>query len=365
MKVIQIVSNKFWGGGERYVLDLSQSLREEGCDVEIVARGYNDMAGRFIDDAFTVSVAPLGGIIDFISPHRIAKIINSCKDNRVIIHCHNFKDAITALRARRLTHRAKVGVVITRHLVKEAKTGRLHRWVYRGADHIIFVSRLVMERFLTTNPLIDRDKLSVVHNSVKVDTAVTRIEPEPTSDGLPLKLLFVGRVCRDKGIEVLLDALKLLKDERLTLDVVGTGDDSYVEQLKRMAEDNGLSERVNWLGFHENVHPFIRSADVVVCPSTVREACPLSVLESMAHGRPVITTDNGGQVEYIKSGHNGVLVSPGDSAGLAEAIRGLIASPELRLRLGRNALSDFRETLSYPVFTARMQKIYENALVEP
>ncbi len=364
MKVIQIVSNKFWGGGERYVFDLSRSLREEGCDVEIVARDYNDVAGRFIDDAFMVSVAPLGGIIDFISPHRIAKIINSCKDNRVIIHCHNFKDAITALRARHLTHRVNVGVVVTRHLVKAAKTDRLHRWVYRGANHIIFVSQLALDGFLTTNPPIDCGKLSVVHNSVKINTAVKRIEPEPTSDGLPLKLLFVGRVCRDKGIEVLLDALKLLKDENLTLDVVGTGDDSYVEQLKQIAEDSGISGRVHWLGFHEDVHPFIESADVVVCPSIVREACPLSVLECMAHGKAVIASDNGGQAEFVASGRNGVLVPSGNPEKLAEAIRGLIASPELRQRLGRNALSDFRETLSYPVFIAKMQKIYEDVLIE-
>lgn len=364
MKVIQIVSNKFWGGGERYVFDLSRSLREEGCDVEIVVRGYNGVAERFLDDAFSVSVAPLGGFIDIISPRRIAKIINSSKDNRVIIHCHNFKDAITALRARRLTHRTKVGVVVTRHLVKVAKTDLLHRGVYQGIDRIIFVSGLAMDTFLSSNPPIDRGKLSVVHNSVKVDTAAMRVEPEPTSGGHQLKLLFVGRVCRDKGIEVLLDALKSLKDENLTLDVVGTGDDSYVELLKQKADDNGISERVNWLRFREDVHPFIESADVAVCPSIVREACPLSVLECMAHGKAVIASDNGGQAEFVASGRNGVLVPPGDAEALAEAIRALVASPELRLQLGRYALSDFRETLSYPVFTAKMQKIYGDILGE-
>ncbi len=150
----------------------------------------------------------------------------------------------------------------------------------------------------------------------------------------------------------------------VTRDIVKQGSHSLFNRWICGAVDKVVLERVNWLGFHENVHPFIESVDVIVCPSTVRGSFQLSALESMAHGRPVITTDNGGQVEYIKSGHNGVLVSPGDSAGLAEAIRGLIASPELRLRLGRNALSDFRETLSYPVFTAKMQKIYEDVLME-
>ncbi len=362
MKIIHLIKGSEWGGVARYVLDFCAAMDSSGHEVTLLSGATDSIDDNFRSCGLHVAKAPLKKFGDWRSLSVLSKTIDRGEPS--IIHVHGFLDAFPAVIARLLFGCRKTAIVVTRHIVKPGSHSLFNRWIYGSVDKVVFVSQLAMDTFLSSNPPIDCGKLSVVHNSVKVDTAVKRVEPEPTSDGHRLKLLFVGRVCRDKGIEVLLDALKLLKDENLTLDVVGTGDDSYVEQLKQIAEDSGISGRVHWLGFHEDVHPFIESADVVVCPSIVREACPLSVLECMAHGKAVIASDNGGQAEFVASGRNGVLVPSGDPEGLAEAIRGIIASLELRQRLGLNALSDFRETLSYPVFAAKMQKIYEDVLME-
>lgn len=355
MRIIQLVKGGEWGGVARYILDLSESMRDSGHEVVVVSGAVTSIDCRFLSRGMAIAKAPLKKFGDLRSFSVLSKIVG--REKPVVIHAHSFLDALPAIIMRWLSRNRNVAVIVTRHIVKCGSRSLFNRWIYGNIDRVVFVSQLAMDEFLSTNPPVDRGKLSVVHNSVK------DVPPSPPSFAeSPLKLLFVGRVCPDKGIETLLEAMILLKGENLTLDIVGTGDDGYIRRLACKAEENGIAGSVNWLGFHEDVHPFIERADVCVAPSVCRESFGLSVLESMAHGKPVITTDNGAQPEYMTSGYDGILVSPSDATALADAIKRLLHDPELRRRLGRNASAHFRESLSYPVFAAKMRKMYDEVI---
>ena len=167
MRIIHLVSNKVWGGGEQYVLDLATEFASRGNDVAIVSRNINAVTHRFTDAGLPVTTMALKGDIDIISPIRLARLIG--KEQPVVLHVHNFKDATTALRARTLSRNRNVRIVMTRHLVKAAKRKSL----YNKLDAMIFVSHLAKNEFMSTSPAIDANKITVIHNSIKQLPATT------------------------------------------------------------------------------------------------------------------------------------------------------------------------------------------------
>ena len=169
--VIQLVSNPVWGGGEQYVLDLSRKLIDAGYGVEVVARPAADVVSKFRQARVPVRKLPLRGNIDFISSIALGRIIRKAPAGPVVIHAHNFKTAANAVTARRLSGRADVRVVVTRHLVKPGKTDSYHTDLYREIDRIVFVSALSRDRFLSSSPVVDRSKICVVHNGVEAIAA--------------------------------------------------------------------------------------------------------------------------------------------------------------------------------------------------
>lgn len=108
--------------------------------------------------------------------------------------------------------------------------------------------------------------------------------------------------------------------------------------------------------------PYVAAADFGVLPSTVQEACLLSAQEYMSQGIPVVTTDNGGQREYLHHGENSLLVPPADPTALADAMGRLADDADLRHRLGRQARADFDSTLAYDHFYRAMRSLYQSLI---
>lgn len=139
-----------------------------------------------------------------------------------------------------------------------------------------------------------------------------------------------------KGHRVLLDAAAMLPGVRI--DLAGgnfPGDAEYVTALKARAEQHDLAGRVHFLG-HCAPEDALRRWDIVVSASTSPEAGPLSVLEAMSHGIPVVGTDHGGTSEFLTGGA-GILVEPGNAAELAQALHSLLSDDDLRGRIGQTA----------------------------
>ena len=350
MKIIHLVSNKVWGGGEQYVLDLATEFASRGNDVAIVSRNINAVTHRFTDAGLPVTTMALKGDIDIISPIKLARLIG--KEQPVVLHVHNFKDATTALRARTLSHNRNVRIVMTRHLVKAAKRKSL----YNKLDAMIFVSHLAKNEFMSTSPAIDANKITVIHNSIKQLPATTNNEHNKG-----LTLMFHGRISPEKGIDFLLKAFAqaAIPDARLV--IVGSGNEEYVKELQAIADKAGISSKVTWAGHTSDIHPLIAKADIGVCPSRARESFGLSVVEYMAHGKPVITTNNGAQPEYITDGKDGILIAPDDVGALASAITSL-SDAEQRQAIGKAAKQTFDARLSFPIFIEKIEKVYKTIL---
>lgn len=355
--ILQMSSNKQWGGGEQYIKDLSLRLREDGEDVRIVCRRRCNAISRWQTTGLPLMPLPLRGKIDLWSPWKLSRVI---RQGAVIIHVHNFKDATMAAVARLWSgNKAGVRIIVTRHLVKRGGTHFGHRWLYRQLGRVVFVSELAKRVFLSSLPTIDPAKLTVVSNSIRLqDGEPADVRREfGIAPHVPI-IMYHGRLTADKGVDVLIDALPRLKNRSFFLLLLGDGKASYVKRLRQRLTAYGLDRQVGFAGFRPQVAPYIRQCLFGVTPSVVKESFQLAALEYMSLGKCVITTGHGGQKEYIESGRNGLLVAPGDSGALAEVMDRLLGDEALCRRYGSEAAHDFAAHHDYETFYQQIKENY-------
>jgi glycosyltransferase involved in cell wall biosynthesis len=145
------------------------------------------------------------------------------------------------------------------------------------------------------------------------------------------RVLFAGRIVPPKGVGVLLRAAASVDAEFV---ICGTG--RRLEEMRALAQRLGLEQRVHftgWLSAGELAQE-LANASVVVLPSLWPEPFGLVGIEALAAGRPVIASSTGGIVDWLQDGVSGMLVDPGDAAGLAKALGELLADPERQQRMG-------------------------------
>lgn len=167
---------------------------------------------------------------------------------------------------------------------------------------------------------------------------------------------FVGRLRPEKRVDLILTAAAALLGERkLHLVLVGAGPDEAA--LRDQVRVTGIADAVTFLGFRSDATTLAAGFDVAVLASD-REGAPLTLLEYMALGRPVVTTSVGGIPEIVEDGRQAVLVPPGDAAALADAIGRLLDDPAERIRLGSEAAARQAAQFSFDKMTRRVESLY-------
>jgi len=163
-----------------------------------------------------------------------------------------------------------------------------------------------------------------------------------TCQGSSVRILFVGYIRPEKGIEYLLDAVSQLKTNApWELEIVGPPEfPDYCEKLHRIAAALGIRDRNLWSGYVPNGEPLfdrMRAADLFVLP-TLSEGTPHVLVEARANGLPCISTTVGGVPTTVTDGYDALLVPPKDARALARAIERVIGDAQLRRALIRNGL---------------------------
>ena len=357
MNIYHIISNKVWGGGEQYAFDLCQRLIRDRHHVELFCRPFPNVVLKLHALGVTIHPVALRGMA---SVYRIAHVIG--KEGGGILHVHNFKDAFPACYAASMVGGGRVKVIVTRHLVRKGKTSLPYRWLYKRIDKVIFVSELTKQTFLSTHPAIAEEKLEVVHNSI---ASTTPSEVESIRQSLSISndavlAMYHGRLAQEKGLDVLLEAMHEADVPNLHLVLIGRGEDSYVNTLQQLLTKHSLESKVHFLGFKDEVISYISQADFGVLPSIAPESFSLASMEYMSQGKAVVTTNNGGQVEFVEDGRNGLLVPPSDVQALAHALKVMTVKESYRKALGKQAKEDFISRFSYDKFYQKILSIYQD-----
>jgi len=161
------------------------------------------------------------------------------------------------------------------------------------------------------------------------------------------RMVYVGRIDRQKGIDTAVSALAHLPPQT-TFSVWGTGDGRYVAAMKELAARLGVVDRVRFPGFADaaTIRSVYAHADAVIFPVRWNEPFGLVPLEAMGLGRPVVTTARGGTAEFVRDGENALVFAAEDPAALAACIERLAADADLRARLregGRHTAAQYTE----------------------
>lgn len=355
-RLIHLVSSTFWGGREQYALDICRAFAREGWNVTVLSRDAKAVDTPFQQGGVTVRHMSLGAYSDITSIFRLARMLRRAPTPPAV-HAHNFRDAFVALCARRLSLRGGVRVVLTCHRVKPGRDTPLRRRIMRGLDALVFPSALTRDTFLSTwrgkQPPLAPHKIHVLLNSVYLpDTG-----PDTTPAG-PVTAAYHGRLVRGKGLETLIEALPALRGLRTRVCIAGTGDPDYTDTLKRQATRLQVMDMIDWSVNAPGRESILERAHIGVFPSLMPEAFGLGGAACMALGLPQVCSDNGAQGEYLTDGREALLVPPGDSGALADALRRLATDPALRQTMGHAARERFERQLSWPRFAGALEDIY-------
>ena len=221
----------------------------------------------------------------------------------------------------------------------------------RRCSRVIAISRSV-EDSVVEYLSIPRSNVTVVYNGVNLG----RFLPHLGSADEGLRLIYVGRLIRDKGVQGILAALSQIKNDRITLTIAGDGE--YRSALEQQAELLGISNRVELLGARNDIPHLLAQADVFVHFPVCEEGFGITIIEAMASGLICVCGKSGAIPEIITHKSNGFLVEKGNVSMLASQLNSVIdklGSPELD-NIRTEALKT-AEMFSAERFAQRLDKV--------
>lgn len=226
-------------------------------------------------------------------------------------------------------------------------------WTYKVVNKVFVVSEEAKFSAISKFPQL-RDKIKVQYNPNNIEE-ILNLSKQSISDfnnsSDYIKILGIGRLTPQKGFDILIKAQKILKDKGVRSKLVILGEGPDCRKLEELIKELNLQNDVELLGFKSNPYPYLKNADFFVLSSRY-EGLPTVLIEALALGKPVISTDcPSGPKEIIEHGVSGILVPVEDPMSIAKAINTLINNVDLTKKLIEQAKirsKDFSHKLIMP-----------------
>ena len=359
IRVLQVINSLHAGGAESLLKNfVLQAKKNKKMQMEICVLYSNEIFKKEIKNG-CISIWDLG--LKFKYDLRgIIKLISLIKRGKYsIVHVHLFPANLFGSLASLFLPK-NIKFIFSEHNVYNRRRSFkifkiLDTFIYSRYYKIICVSKQVQVALIEWLPNLQR-KSVVISNAVPVPDL---------SNWSPVKkydVLFVGRLTKAKGVDILIKAINILKEKyqkEIKAAIVGKG---YLEEeLKELVKELGIGKEVEFLGVRRDIERLMKSTQVFVLPSRW-EGLPLTILEAMSSGVGIIATKVGGIPEVIEHEKEGILISPEDSETLAGAIAELLKDRELRVKLGINAYKKVKEKYSIEVYTKNILEFYKSLL---
>jgi glycosyltransferase involved in cell wall biosynthesis len=222
------------------------------------------------------------------------------------------------------------------NLMPGSERDRLFMEYLGKIDLLISPSNYLAERFINSG--VSRDKMRVINNGIDI----TRFGNTKKRRSAKMRFGFAGTIRRHKGVENLLKALFLLKQRgkvKFSLTIAGKGEDLFIDYFKRIIRESGLKDHVRLLGEVDNkdMKRFYENIDVLVVPSIWPENSPVTIMEALASGTPVLASDIGGIPELVQDGTHGYLHKHDDISSLMENMKKMMDSAPDEIEAMRKA----------------------------
>ena len=359
IKVMHVLSDMKIGGAGSWLLNLLGAIDKEKFEIKVVLPRGSMLTDKIKNLGF--EVIAIDGIKDKSYDARAVNLLYYIfrAEKPDIVHTH------ASLSARLAAKRAGARIINTKHCIDSRITG-IRRFAGalindRYSDGIIAVSEAV-KRNIAENGVPD-DKISVIYggiNPVKVlDDREKSLAREKWGIGEEVVVGIVARLTEGKGHKYFIDAAEIISRDNDNVKFFIAGIGPKEEELKELIKQKGLTDKVVFTGFVDEIYEVFNIIDINVI-SSLSEALCLSLIEGMSVGKPSVAADTGGIPEVIKNGYNGFLVPAGDAEGLADAILKLIHDPGLRKAMGDRGREIMEKSFTAEIMAEKIEELYES-----
>jgi len=381
IKILRIIARLNIGGPAMHVVLLTAGLDGKRFASLLVSGRENPGEGSLLDYALAHDVHPIvvpEMVGDFhLGPRELKAVLALYRlmrhERPDIVHTHTAKAGFVGRLAARC---ARVPVVVhTFHghvlhgyygSLKSHLLRRMERVLARGTDRIIAVSDQV-KRELVAYGVAASEQIQVVPLGLELELfwraarSPGAFRRELGLDGEARLVGIVGRLFPIKNHRLFLEAAARVARQDARARFVIVGDGVLRPQLERYTHELGLGERVIFTGWRRDL-PRIYADLSVLAVTSDNEGTPVSAIEAMAAGCPVVATRVGGLPDLIRHEETGSLVPPGDAPAVATAILRLLRDPETARRLGRTAQTMVRERFAVQRLIGDMERLYLDLL---
>jgi glycosyltransferase involved in cell wall biosynthesis len=324
-------STKFWGGGEKLLLDHALAFREKGYKVSLACHADGELSQRAKADSFEI-IDFEAKSLSFLNPLKLGKLFRHFKyaqiDTVIFTTSHDAKPASIAANLARIKR-----IVYLRGLAVPIKNTPINRWLIQsGCTHVVANSRATKNMITKNMPTI-ANKVDVIYHGIKIPTNPAPKLPQITNQNNGIIIGNAGRLTKQKGQHLLIDVALLLIRQKVnfTIYIAGTGE--LLHDLSVEIEKHKLQKHIILLNFVDDIHRFMQSIDVFVLTSAW-EGFGFVLAEAMANQKPVIAFDVSSNPEIIVHEHTGILVPLNNPIKMADAIISLANNAGYTEKLG-------------------------------
>lgn len=363
--VLLLNSVLHFGGAENVVAELVRGLNRDKFDVSIAhLKPRGRLGDALADEGYDViSLAPenrrSAGYLGFLRLRRFVK------DHRVdLIHSNDPHAMMDGALCRIL--RPGLRLVNTFHFGNYPRPDRrqhlMEKYLSRVPDRLVAVGEAQRSTLLESYGL-RADRIQVVRNGVSDVRARANGElQQRIRQGKPVVIGCVGALIEQKGIHDLLEAAALLKAQAVDFRLVIAGDGHLRSQLESHADQLGLKDEVEFLGWIDDAPTRVLPWIDIFVQTSLWEAMPMVVLEAMSCGLPIVATTVGENPLVIDDTVNGYLVPPHGIGQIVERLRVLVTSDSLRSQLGDRARQDWEQRYTAAQMCRRYEELYSSLL---
>lgn len=362
MHIMEIISASDVNGAVMHCVMLCHELAARGHAVTLVCRP----GAWFIPQLEKVGVSILPSDLDRWPPREVLRVAALARQKNIsVIHTH-----MSRAHAFGILLRLKTGIpcVATAH--------SLHIQLHWMLNSFVIATSEAALRFHRRYNLVRSSRSAVVHNFIREeafaavpDSARGRLRAEFAVTEEEILVGQVGDIVTHKGLLYLVRALPLVlaRVPGLRLVIIGSEKKyvrksaAYLLQVRAEAERLGVAGIIRWAGHRRDIPDLLAALDIVVSAS-LRESLPLSILEAMAAGKPIVATRVGGLPEAVADGQTGLLVAPAQPRPLAEAITELALDPELRQKFGAAGRQRVAAHFSLKEIASRIEEIFRRVI---
>jgi len=370
MKVLHLIDSGGLYGAEVMLLELMSGQKRLGLEPLLCSMGNPAVGEKPLEREArargleVVSVRFRAGL----NPFGVRRLLQIARDSRAdILHSHGYKGNILAgmipagVRGIPLVSTLH-GWTNTRRLSMLSLYEWLDRRMLRYRDAVIVVNKRMLNDRRLLDAGISPDKLHVVNNGISADAAVTE---ESTQDKIAsfahngFIIGAIGRLSPEKGYGYLLEAIAQLRERGRDIRLIIVGDGPLMDTLVIKSESLGIADIVLFAGYQPDASRYLSCFNVLVL-SSLSEGLPITLLEAMRAGTPLVATRVGGIPDVITDEQTGLLIEPRQAAELSAAIDRLISDPSAARLMAEAANMEFHTWYTSEKMVGEYLTIYKN-----